>query len=247
MTSAVRPSGIPSLPAIGALAYSDKLLAIAPANLLAYWMLAEPSGSVATDSSGNARDGAYSNVTLGQTGVGDGRTAALFNGTSSVCNIYSAGLAGVFNGQEGTLALWFKGPGSWVNDFKQFTTLQVDGSNRIQCYRYIQTTNNIGFAYRAGAAQKDIAFLDVPISTYIHIALTWSKTANEFKGYMNGVQTGGTQTGLGTWVGSLGATATNLGAATNAPTLPCPGTLAHAALWSVPLSAGQIASLAVVS
>jgi len=52
---------------------------------LAYWRLDEGSGTTADDSSGNGRDGTYTNgVTLGSTGAlaGDSDTAASFDGSN---------------------------------------------------------------------------------------------------------------------------------------------------------------------
>ena len=60
----------------GGATYYKKVLATEPANLLAYWPLNEGSGSVADNLEGTAaRDGAYTGVTLGQAGIGDGWTA----------------------------------------------------------------------------------------------------------------------------------------------------------------------------
>jgi len=50
---------------------------------IAYWPMDEQSGTVAVDQSGNGRNGAYTAVTLGQPGMGDGRTAASFDASSA--------------------------------------------------------------------------------------------------------------------------------------------------------------------
>jgi len=64
-------------------AYKTAVLSLP--NLIAYWRHGEPSGTVAYDASPNARNGTYSSVTLGTTGllVGDPSTAATF-GTSKM-------------------------------------------------------------------------------------------------------------------------------------------------------------------
>lgn len=67
--------------------YSSTILADAP---LGYWRLGESSGTVAADSSGNARDGTYVNApTLAQTGLnaGDAATSVSFNGTTQYVEI----------------------------------------------------------------------------------------------------------------------------------------------------------------
>jgi len=49
--------------------YSEKVLAIQRANMLAYWPLGEASGTVAADVSGNGRNGATSGATPGAEGI----------------------------------------------------------------------------------------------------------------------------------------------------------------------------------
>jgi Concanavalin A-like lectin/glucanases superfamily len=60
--------------------YNDAVLADSP---IAFWPLNETTGTVATDATGHGHDGTYTGTfTLGQTGIGDGDTAVLFNGSS---------------------------------------------------------------------------------------------------------------------------------------------------------------------
>ena len=49
--------------------YYQRLIGTVP---IAYWRLADLTGSVAADSSGNGYDGAITGATLAQTGIGDG-------------------------------------------------------------------------------------------------------------------------------------------------------------------------------
>ena len=72
--------------------YTDKVLAIQLGNLIGYWQLSESGGLTAIDVSGQANHGVYLNVTLGQSGIGDGNTAAGFNGTNSAADVFSSGL-----------------------------------------------------------------------------------------------------------------------------------------------------------
>ncbi len=229
-------------------AYTNKVKALAAANLIAYWPQAEASGTTALDESGNGRTGAYTGVTLGATGIGDGRTAATYVAASSGrCNVYSASLNGAFNTAEGTIAGWFQvsAAGVWTDATNRyFIHLFADASNLVYIRR--QTTNNqIAYVYIAGGTSKSFAATLSP-TAWFHLALTWSKSADQMKGYVNGAQVGATQTGLGVWSGALASTNCLIGAQSTAGSGPWSGNGAHVAVWSTPLTAPQIAALAVV-
>lgn len=229
------------------LAYTNKVIALAP---IAYWPLADASGTTATDESGNGRNGAYSNVTLGATGIGDGRTAATFLAAStSRVNVYSTSFRDAFNNAEGTIAIWLAVTSAAVwsdGASRRIFSLRVDGSNEVNIQK-LTTSNQIIFGYVAGATSKTVTATVGPTTAYVHLALTWSKAANQMKAYVNGAQSGSTQTGLGTWAGTLNINTTGIGArSTNIADQNMSGDMAHAAVWTTPLSATQILSLATV-
>jgi hypothetical protein len=227
--------------------YSQIVQQTAAANLLAYWPMAEASGAVALDASGNARNGAYTAVTLGATGIGDGRTSASFDGTTSFNNVYSASLAGAFSGPEGTIALWARvsGAGVWADGIvRRFITLQVDANNRVYIEK-VAGANTFGMNYIAGGTAKT-RNRTTSTTAWFHACLTWSAGADQVIAYFNGVQEGATLTGLGVWVGSIVSTNANIGANATTPTSVWSGFLAHAAVWNTPLSAVQVAALAQV-
>ena len=56
--------------------YSDKILGYGP---FAYFTLSDKVGLVARDLTVNANHGTYFGVTLGQPGIGDGRTSPYFD------------------------------------------------------------------------------------------------------------------------------------------------------------------------
>lgn len=241
---AALPVYIVSGPNLYPLAYTSKVDALNP---IAYWPLAEPSGTTIVDESGNGRNGAYTAVTLGQAGIGDGRTSASFNGTTSYGNIHGASFAGAFNPAEGTAALWLKvsGAGVWTDGTtRRALSLRADASNLIQIQRPA-TNNLLQVLYNAGGTLEAPTIATSSLN-WLHIAVTWSKSADQVKIYLNGAQSGATQTGLGIWVGALDSTLTNIGA-TAQPSTVWSGLLAHVAVWNTPLSAAQIATLAVGS
>ena len=232
------------LSASSRLRYTKRICALGP---IAYWPLDDQSGSVASDESGNGRTGAYTSTTLGAIGIGDGRGAATFNGTSSRCNVYSASLAASFGSAEGTLALWMQvaGAGVW-NDAadRRALYLGADSSNRVFVQKNA-AASQLSVIYAAGGTSKTVTISSFSPLTWFHVAASWSKAADQFKLYINGAQSGSTQTGLGTWAGALASGSALIGAASG-PANFTSGNLAHVAIWASPLSAAQIASMATL-
>lgn len=253
--SVVGGPAIPVYVVAGALvlAYTEKVYSIAPLNLLAYWPQADAAGAtVMADESGNNRSGVYKAAgepLLGQLGIGDGRTAALYDGTNDYGNAFTASLQSAFNSSEGTVAQWVKvsAAGVWTDATTRRTLqFQADANNLIRFGRGTVNNQFVG-AYTAGGVTSSVVVTTAGPTGWVHWALTWSKSADAMKLYMNGVQQGATQTGLGTWAGNLAATTTCLGANGTAGANPWSGFIAHAAIWNSALSAAQIAQLAVVS
>lgn len=230
------------------LAYTNKVIALSP---IGYWPMAEASGTTIIDESGNGRNGAYKGTgepLLGQPGIGDGRTAPLFDGTNDFANVFSASLQAAFNGAEGTLAIWFKvsAAGVWTDaTTRRIMYFQADTNNRVR-FEKSTTNNQIAFVYTAGATAKSVLWNNAGPLGWQQIAITWSKSADQMIAYQNGVQTGATQTGLGVFAGSLAAATTEVGASDTSGSNPWSGYAAHAAVWSSALSAAQVATLAVV-
>jgi hypothetical protein len=229
-------------------AYTNKVVALSP---IAYWPLAELSGTTILDASGNARNGTYKAAgepLLGQVGIGDGRNAPLFDGSNDYANVYSASLAGAFNAAEGSMAIWFKvaAAGVWTDATdRRGIQMRVDSNNRVQLFK-TATNNQVQGFYNAGGTGKTVNFTTSAPLTWFHLAITWSKSADQMIFYFNGAQQGATQTGLGVWAGSLSSTLTLVGAGDQAGGNVYSGYLAHAAVWDTPLSAAQILTLATV-
>jgi hypothetical protein len=241
---------------LGQQSYEEKVLSYSP---IAYWPLNETSGTTADNAEGTAaRDGTYArNVTTMTTGtgIGDGNTAPLFDGVNDYCDIYSDSLRDAFDGTgetEGTLSAWIKasGAGVWTDGTNRATiNLQANTSNVVRFTR--GTVNNrINLTYVASGVNTEVQDDSVKTTAWYHFALTWSLTADEVKAYTNGAQIGSTQAGLGTWGAgaNLADTDTVIGAddTDGGPTGPWDGYLAHVAIWTTPLSAGDITALATV-
>lgn len=222
--------------------YTQKVQALSP---IAYWPLNESAGPTIQDASGNGRNGTYTNVTLGATGIGDGNTAATYNGTTSKGDVFSASLAAAINGSEGTIMAWgiVNAAGVWTDGATRQLLEIGDGAGNRLTLQKTTTNNQLALNYRAGAAnaQTTITFSGL---AFFHLALTWSVAANQVKAYINGAQSGATLTIPGAW--GAAPTRAFIGSRTTTPNDVWSGSLAHVAVWNTPLSAAQIANLATV-
>jgi len=226
-------------------AYGAKIAAMGP---IGYWPMDEPSGSIAFDRSGNNRNGAYVGVTLGQPGIGDGRTAPSFDGATSYCNIYSASLAAAFNGAAGSQTIWCKvaGAGVWLDGVtRRAMYALVDASNRAGLFKPT-TASEIDCLYVAGGTALGAAKTAFSPTGWFHLALTWNKVADQMILYVNSIAITPVSTGLGVFAGALSATQTIIGSLSTAAAQVWSGNLAHGALFNRTLSAAEVLAAATV-
>ncbi|HAM41544.1 MAG TPA: hypothetical protein DCP69_09465 [Candidatus Omnitrophica bacterium] len=228
--------------------YARKVRAIFGSSLISYLTMGEGNGVVSFDRSGHGRHGAYIGVTLGQPGMGDGRTCPLFDGVNDYVNWYSAGLAAAFNGAEGTLGpVWIKvaNAGVWTDGLRHdVVTLGVDGSNYVSLYK--DANNSMYAVYAAGGVFKERNFgVGTPI-TFQCVTLTWHKADDVAIAYLNGAQVGATLTGLGTWSGALVSSRVVIGALNTTPQVPWFGNIQYVPLGNRALTPAEVAALAVV-
>lgn len=232
----------PSLLKPGKRAYYKKIVRTFGSALIGYWPLWESGGSVAADKSGNARHGAYTGVDFGYPGFGDGKRSPYFDGVNDYVDLYSAGLAGAFNGAEGTAFIWARlfNSGVWTDGLSHYLLyLSADAANLVAIIKSL-TNNRLLFRYFSGAVQKYVQVDSNTFTTFTPLAITWSKSGDAMKAYLNGAQTGATQTGLDVWAGSLSNATTLLGAISKAPVSPWYGWLAGGFLLNRPASAAEI-------
>lgn len=230
----------------GGVDYIAKVLGVGAANMLAYWPLNETSGATADNAQGTAaRDAAYTGVTLNNVTGPDGENGApLFDAANDYVNVFTTSLQSAFNGNEGTFACWLKvaNAGVWGAAGTPYVVhFRVNGNNFIRIY--ISAANTLTFERVAAAGSKSVAHTSSD-TAWMHIALTWSDAGDALKAYINGVQTGATQTSLNTFAGSIGSTQSVVGAFSITPASVWNGWIAHPALWNTPLSDANIAALA---
>lgn len=233
----------PDLDALSA--YSSKVLALSP---IAYWPLNDPEGASSANSLvGAIPDGVLvGDPTFGVTGIGDGNSAASFDGTGDNINIYSAALASAFSGAEGSLSIWIKTTTAvWTDgSVRHMATFQVDADNQV--YFSKASNNTIRGYYEAGSVVDQTAVNSQLDDVWQHLCLTWSAANDRAITYLGGIAQG-TRTTLGTFAGSLGANTTAI-AALNSPSSSqlWIGELAHVALFNKELTSIDVASLSVV-
>ncbi len=233
--------------------YSAKLLGIQNSNLIAYFPFNETSGTTADNLEGTAdRDGTYNNVTLNQTGIGDGNGAAQIipaNSSSSV-DFDTASYVSAFNGDEGTVAVWLKvsGVGVWTDgDFLTMCTCRVDGDNEFLLSKSNSgSPNDLRWHYAAGGTAETItSAVHASTTGWFHMAITWSAAGDIVRAYFNGTEVS-TSASLGTWVGDPNNRDVWGAGAITGDNSEWDGYIAHGAVWTTPLSAGNILKLATV-
>jgi hypothetical protein len=230
--------------------YARRILNTQSASLIADWQLGETSGTNAANAQGtSARDGTYTNgVTLNAATFTDGTPAPSFDGTNDVINVYSSSLNSAFNNAQGTLFFWAQASASgvWTDGAtRYFAILGADASNRVRIFKS-SANNSVTWEYAAGGTAKARTLATVSGTGWFSVALTWNKAGDQVIPYFNGSQAGTILTGLGTWTGSLASTTVDLGASNSSGASPWSGFMKYAALWTTPLSAGEIAALSTV-
>jgi hypothetical protein len=227
--------------------YYAKLLQHGP---IAYWPLWEAAGSSAECLVNPVQAAGMAGVTWGQTGIGDGKTSALFDGANDYGSVTAAplsALAAAFNPAEGTVLTWAKvsGAGVWSDGGnRQLFYTKYDTTNQLMI-RKSTSENELYFYTRMGGTVKAV---QVSLSTvdWFCAAVTWSKTANQVKAFVNGVQQGSTQTGLGTWNPANLIACWFIGSANSSPANVWDGNLAHQAIFDRALAPAELLDLAGV-
>lgn len=227
--------------------YCGKVISLGP---IAHWPLYDLSGTVARNSMNTFNtilDGAYTGVTLQQTGIGDGFNSVLFDGLTNFCNVYSVGLNSLFNGAEGSLSGWLAPTAVSLTDGGTRYAVII-GANASTDYIFFSkgTANNtFTMGRKASNVTKSITATNAS-SAFAHWVVTWSVSADQVKVYLNASQQGSTLTTLSAFSGALGSSSCVIGAVNLTPSLAWSGNIAHIALWNRVLTPAEITSLATV-
>lgn len=228
--------------------YVQRVLSTEPANLIGYWPMEEAVGLVAFDHSGNLNDGAYLAPTLGEPGIGDGGTSCLFTDLTTCLDVYSAGLAGAFDGAEWTFMHWVKvAAGVWPGlAFHVVGEFAADGNNYNGMWISNDGDGRLVLSTKAGGVGCVVnSTLNADVGWMCMVGVV-SALANTVTLYKNGGVIGVPGVGMGAWAGALAANQTVVGAYNNAAAFSWKGHGAHAALWSKALTAPQVANLGIL-
>ena len=216
-----------------------------PSRLILSQPMNELAGGVAYDHSPEGNDGAYTGVTLGQPGIGDGLTCPLF-GVGDLNNIYSAAFNGDFDGAELTIAGFFKvrALSVWTSGVWHFLfAMDVDGDNRIRYYIDGITGDRLTGVREGNNVPEWWALAGINSVDFVHFGVTVGEIADEVRVYIDGIQSGVTAGTLGAWAGNLDPNLCVIGAQTSLPTNPFDGYLAHWNVWTAPVSPTSMAYL----
>jgi hypothetical protein len=221
------------------------MLALFGSAVVAYWPLSDLSGVPIVDIGPNHLNGEYTGVSLGEPGIGDGRTCPFFDGVNDYANTYNLNLDAVFNKAEFSVFVAFKVKTVDVWSDGLWAVIQgfaADVNNYIWINK--QTDGTLTFSYGAGGTAKFTGrSIGTPV-TWQFAAITVSKSADQFKGYSNGVQLGTTQNGLGVWVGALALIRCNAGARTTTPSNTFMGWIAHTIVLNRAATPAEVAKTA---
>jgi hypothetical protein len=161
---------------MGPLQYYKKVKNLFGASLIGYWPLWETSGVVAQDISQSSNNGTYSNCTLAQLGIGDGKSSVGFDGTNSRC---SAGATGI-SFLEGSVHICGALTPAWSeNSARRALQINGDASNLIHIL-HLNTGSKMYIQYKIGGVDKNVtaAFGG---TGFFDIFITWSRTNNRFR------------------------------------------------------------------
>jgi len=127
--------------------------------------------------------------------------SVLLDGSTQYINADT--VAGDIDTSKGTYSMWIKFDGA-TSINANFLKASVNGSNQISI-AYINSTSKFRFTYKAGGEQQiaEVTTTEEIDGNWTHLAMTWDTSADELKGYVNGSQVGGTQSGLGAFEGAI--------------------------------------------
>lgn len=223
--------------------YSEKVLAVQPASLLAFWPLNESSGAAAVNAEGTAaRNGTYSNVTLGGATGPFGENVGAWNGLTSFVDIYSASLAAAFNLGVFSINIWAKRT-ALDSSVRTLINLGTSTTN----YTSILQVNDSTVKYRilrSGVAKdRDLTSSSSGWNMYTLTYDIGAGADGEMKAYFNAAQVGATVTSILAFFGPLAATRCCIGASDTSATTPFKDSLVYPAVWDVALSQADITTL----
>jgi lysophospholipase L1-like esterase len=202
--------------------------------LIAYCPEWNPSGTIDSDISGNNRNGAYTRSTLGQLGIGDGRTSVAFPG-NGFSDIYSTSFNNAFSGNEFSISIWLKNSNWRDASIGYPLAFSMDGSNWI----FIEKNGGqIDYQRKASGVNKTltIPIIDTPYFTFITI--TASKSGDIQRLMWNGIEYANVGT-LSNLTVPISANYCTIGANNNTGASGFVGNAAHVSVANAPITLAE--------
>src|SRR3990167_2897975 len=168
-------------------------------NFKGVWHLPDGTTLSVADSTSNTNNGTNNSATAA-TGKIDGGAAT--DGTSQYVDVVA--IAGEFSGTAGTASFWINSTES--RSFRDMLHFRDDtGGNNHEVSFYRNSSGSVVRKYLAGGTSSSVSesASNILDGSWHNIVMTWNKNADEMKVYTDGAQVGSTQTGLGTWSGTL--------------------------------------------
>jgi hypothetical protein len=228
--------------------YSQRMLALEP---LLYYPLSQTAGTTVEDLGDNGYNGTASGVTWGADGIGDGLTAATFDGVNAYIS-FPVSFLGVHNYRDtGTLLVWVKRDSGAAGDRY---ALRLANTSLFSPYDlavhsdWHETDQWVVRIFRQDTSGTVGLYALLTPGEWTCVVGTWDAAADALKLYING-ELAGTTSGLSA-AGSATLTSsdTQIGASVyaKAPLDGWAGDLAHVALFTEVLNDDVIAGLAGV-
>lgn len=216
-----------------------KYMSVRASNLIAAFPMNESSGTVMRNHRGAAGNGSWSGVALGGANF-RGIPVPTFDNVNDFGNFYSAALNAAFTPALFSLSLRYKITPALLTDAAIDTLVRIrtDANNQITLQQSA-TDNVFDFNYVAGGTTDTVA-ATISSTGWNHLGLVVDVAGNAMKAFVNGVQSGTTQTGLGTWVGALASTHCCVGVQNTGGTLPYGGNLFMLKIWNIALSDAEM-------
>jgi hypothetical protein len=223
--------------------------AVLETNPIAYWPFNETSGTTAhniANDEDSSLDGTHINITLADTLGPFVDHSPRFNGTNSRTNIYSAAFDSLFDGDLGSVMMWFRlnSVSTWVdgNVHDGFTIL-ADANNYLLMRVYGGTDNRFTVRHRA-SSNTISADIDTSSDDWIHLVMTWNRADDRVRVYMDSVRQNVVQSlPMGPFVGALDSNRTVIGAAFATGAFNWDGNISHVAFWDTELTQAQVSDL----
>lgn len=231
--------------------YANKILNLLGSGVVGLWPLNEVTGTVAQEITAG-RNITYNGPTL-QGAAGPAMlmgNAPSFSGSSQSVDFPAGALtalnaAGVFKPDEGGLSAWAKmlDAGHWASA-TQFVIAQfsADGNNKFTLLKDAANRVSANFVVGGNFTTPNSALSTL---AWFQIGMTWSKSLNKMRFYVNGAQIGADSAYTGTWAGSLAAAETHIGSGNGSAYWP--GWIDQVVLCNRLITASEMAALAVAA